>query len=330
GQLVAEGPLRQPAVAARRGPAERRGCAAADPDRRPRLLHGTRPEADVVHAPRRPVVLGVLVEERLRHDVDRLVEELPPAGELHAEGVELPLEVAGADAEDDAPTGERVEREERLRRQERVAVRRDPDVGEEPHAAGRGGEEAEGRDRVVPDGRHRRRLRARHADVVAPRDVEAPDAIARLRDTENLRGAGGRLPRLREDGALGRDGELEPPHEPALGDDPDGRHSVGVNATGIRLMPWMNAEWSLSGGAGTRVSGRRWSSSSNITRISRRARFAPRQKWGPPPPKPTWSFGVRVTSNRYGSGNAASSRFAELYQRTTFSPARTSWPRIIT
>ena len=39
--------------------------------------------------------------------------------------------------------------------------------------------------------------------------------------------------------------------------------------------------------------------------ISRRARLAPRQKCGPPAPKPTCSFGVRVTSKRYGSANCA-------------------------
>src|SRR5439155_10036961 len=101
---------------------------------------------------------------------------------------------------------------------------------------------------------------------------------------------------------------------------------AGVNSTRMRLMPWMNADWSMSGAPFTWMSGRRCSSSSNITLISRRARFAPRQKWGPPAPKPTWSFGVRVTSKREGSGQNASSRFAEVYQRTTLSPARIACP----
>ena len=38
--------------------------------------------------------------------------------------------------------------------------------------------------------------------------------------------------------------------------------------------------------------------------ISRRARFAPRQKCAPPPPKATWLFGVRAMSKRNGSSNA--------------------------
>ena len=41
------------------------------------------------------------------------------------------------------------------------------------------------------------------------------------------------------------------------------------------------------------MSGMRRNSSRNITVISRRARWAPRQKCGPGPPKPRWSFGVR-------------------------------------
>ena len=43
---------------------------------------------------------------------------------------------------------------------------------------------------------------------------------------------------------------------------------------------------------------RRGSSSWNRIFVSSRARWAPRQKCGPPGPNVTWSFGVRVTSNR--------------------------------
>ena len=44
---------------------------------------------------------------------------------------------------------------------------------------------------------------------------------------------------------------------------------------------------------------------SNSTRSSSRARLAPRQKWVPKPPNATWSFGVRSTSKRSGSGKRA-------------------------
>src|SRR6185295_7774958 len=62
---------------------------------------------------------------------------------------------------------------------------------------------------------------------------------------------------------------------------------TGVKRQGMRLMPWMNADSSMAGGPLIAMSGSCWKSSSNITAISRRARLAPRQKCGPPPPKPT-------------------------------------------
>ena len=48
------------------------------------------------------------------------------------------------------------------------------------------------------------------------------------------------------------------------------------------------------------MSGMRASSSSNITRSSRRARLAPRQKCVPKPPKATWWFGLRVDVEAVG------------------------------
>ena len=53
-----------------------------------------------------------------------------------------------------------------------------------------------------------------------------------------------------------------------------GPQTVIVKATGMRLMPWMKAECSMSGGALTWMSGSRPSSSPNMTLISRRARLA--------------------------------------------------------
>ena len=46
------------------------------------------------------------------------------------------------------------------------------------------------------------------------------------------------------------------------------------------------------------MSGSRASSWRNTTESSRRARWAPRQKWGPGPPNPTWGLGSRRTSKR--------------------------------
>ncbi len=55
-----------------------------------------------------------------------------------------------------------------------------------------------------------------------------------------------------------------------------------------------------------------------MTRISSRARFAPRQKCGPPAPKAMCGFGERVMSKVWGSSKTVSSRLAEMWKKTTF------------
>jgi hypothetical protein len=69
------------------------------------------------------------------------------------------------------------------------------------------------------------------------------------------------------------------------------------------------------------MSGMRSSRRSNITMISMRARLAPRQKCGPPPPKAMWLLGERVMSKVSGLVNTFSSRLAEMCQKTTLSPS---------
>jgi HAD superfamily hydrolase (TIGR01509 family) len=83
-----------------------------------------------------------------------------------------------------------------------------------------------------------------------------------------------------------------------------------LNWQGRRLMPLTKLDSSRSGSPAV-MSGTRVSSSRSMTVSSRRARCAPRQKCGPAAPKPTCGFGARVMSNRSGSANTASSRFAE-------------------
>jgi len=80
--------------------------------------------------------------------------------------------------------------------------------------------------------------------------------------------------------------------------------------TGRLSRPLMKFDGRSGGGALVASSrpGRRRSTSSIITRSSRRARFAPRQKCAPIP-NATCSFGVRRTSKRNGSWNTAASRF---------------------
>ena len=57
----------------------------------------------------------------------------------------------------------------------------------------------------------------------------------------------------------------------------------GVKRTGMCLMPFTKPERSRDTGPSSSMSGRRRSSSSNMIRISSRARWAPRQKCGPMP-----------------------------------------------
>ena len=100
----------------------------AHPDRRPGLLD---------RAGQHGVPGGVPVSAGARHRFagpggahgdDRLVGELVALGVVDAERCELRFEVAGADADDDPTAREGVERRDRLRRQERVAVGGDQQV----------------------------------------------------------------------------------------------------------------------------------------------------------------------------------------------------------
>src|SRR5713226_9657687 len=67
--------------------------------------------------------------------------------------------------------------------------------------------------------------------------------------------------------------------------------------TGMCLIPQMKDERKRSTGPASSMLGKRSSSSSNMTRISNRARPAPRQKCSPIP-KPRCSLGLRPTSKR--------------------------------
>ena len=72
-----------------------------------------------------------------------------------------------------------------------------------------------------------------------------------------------------------------------------GRRGVGVKRTGIVLMPLMKSERRRRGSPASSRSGSRSTTSRIMALISARARLAPRQKCTPPPPKVTWSLGVR-------------------------------------
>jgi hypothetical protein len=208
-------PLREPAVAPLGRPTEGRLRAAAHPDGRTARLDRPGALADLLAdaGPRRAVEVRVLVSEGGAEGVDRLVEQGAAAGEVEPEHLELRLDVPDADAHDDPPARDRIERGERLGHGERVAVRGDVDVAEQPGAAGDAGQPAEGRHGVPPGRAHGRGPVLGDGQVVAHGQVPEAGLVGRPCDRTQLVGAGVRLPRLDVEGALGLDGELHPVHE---------------------------------------------------------------------------------------------------------------------
>ena len=96
----------------------------------------------------RPSKLKDLPRPRRLHGHDGLVGQLVALGEVHPEGGELDLLVAGADAQDDPAAGQDVEGGRRLGREEGVLVGEDGQVGLEPNGGGGGGGEGQGDERV--------------------------------------------------------------------------------------------------------------------------------------------------------------------------------------
>jgi hypothetical protein len=76
---------------------------------------------------------AAVLPQRAQHG-DVLVRTLAAALEGHAEGIELLLEPADADAEIDAPAAEQVQGRHLLRQHQRVAQRQDEHAGHEPQA----------------------------------------------------------------------------------------------------------------------------------------------------------------------------------------------------
>ena len=123
---------REPAVAVAGGAAQRRGAFAPHPDRRMRLLHGLRHEADVgephVAALEARILLGPEDLERLEPFVG------DPAALLEGrriQGLELLLQPAGAGAEHHAAMGEHVDRGRDLRGMHGAAIGDDRHRGDQ-------------------------------------------------------------------------------------------------------------------------------------------------------------------------------------------------------
>ena len=148
---------RAPAVApvghALPGPA----AVAADPDRWMRDAHRPGVGGDAAGVEVATFDGDVVAGPDGDQHVEGLVEELVALPVVDAQRRELALEVAGADAEGEAPAGQHVEGGGRLGDHERVPVRQHDDVRDEPKGRGVGRGVAEGDERDPAHRDHRRR-----------------------------------------------------------------------------------------------------------------------------------------------------------------------------
>src|SRR5262245_66383986 len=92
------------------------------------LLRGARQHRVGARAEAAALEREALAAPDALHGEDGLVGQLVALGVVDAERGELRLQVAGRDPDDDAPPGERVERGDRLRREEGVPVSGNEDV----------------------------------------------------------------------------------------------------------------------------------------------------------------------------------------------------------
>ena len=86
----------------------------------------------------------------------------------------------------------------------------------------------------------------------------------------------------------------------------------------MEWMPLIRVDGMRSTGPANSMFFIRLSTSDTRAAASTRARFAPRQKWAPPPPNAKCGLGLRVTSKRSGSTKWASSRLADGFLRSHF------------
>ena len=131
-QLVGQVHARVPFVGQLRGQAEHSPAAGPDHDRRPRWPWTAGCDRGVPRPPQRPVEVRVAVVEHRGDDPQALLERVEATLEGHAERGELGLVPAGAQAEDESPAADLVERLGHLREQGRVPQRHSRDVGAEP------------------------------------------------------------------------------------------------------------------------------------------------------------------------------------------------------
>jgi hypothetical protein len=165
------------AAARKRGDApEGAGAVAADPDRRPRLLHGLGREADIAEAEELALERWVGVRPQRREDLEDLVGLAAAPVERHTQDLQLLLPPAHAHAADQPAIGERVDGGEHLGHHHRVAVPEDEHRGAQPRARRTDGGGGQGHDRLQI--RLVRRMRKAPARVAAGCRSRKDDVIA--------------------------------------------------------------------------------------------------------------------------------------------------------
>ena len=186
----------------------RRLARPANPDRQ--LALGLRRHTDIGVGEELAFMAHIGVSERPPNGLERLVEPLPSGAEVDTEGIELRLHVPGTDPQDRPPTREMIEGAERLRRLQRMAVRRDPHDGQQMGVLRMSSQVREGRDRVVPRRGHLRRIVVvGNGDVIAHADEVVAVLVGGLGDRDEIVDGRRVLPLVDEGAGQGLDRELD-------------------------------------------------------------------------------------------------------------------------
>ena len=183
-QLIGQVHARVPFVGQLRGEPEHARAAGPDHDRRSRWPGTAWRDRCVPCPPPGPVEVRLPIVEHRGDDPQALLERVETALERHAERRELGLVPAGAQAEDEPPTADLVERLGHLREQRRVPQRHRRDVGAEPDPRHGDGERREQR-HGFPGPAPRDRRVAEPEVVGDPERVEA-DGLAGLRHGQDV------------------------------------------------------------------------------------------------------------------------------------------------
>src|SRR5579863_670762 len=142
------------------------------------LLHRTRHRIDPAEVDETAVILGLLHAPERDHRGEKFLAARAFMIERRADRIELGLEVAHSDAEDEAAVRQHIHRRQFLGEYNRIALWQYDDAGAKLHAFGMRGDKRQG-DRTIDEGSigrngRRRRLRLGQHDMLSrPEALEA-------------------------------------------------------------------------------------------------------------------------------------------------------------